>query len=38
MDMSTRLFGKFCLACALTVVGIVGVISLGVMVWMTVLN
>jgi len=38
MDMSTRLFGNFCVACALTAVGIVGVITLGVMVWMTILN
>ena len=38
MEMSTRLFGNFCVACALTAVGIVGMISLAIMAWMTILN
>ena len=38
MDLSTKLIGDFCVSCLLTVVGIVSVISLGIVVWMTVFN
>lgn len=38
MDMSTKLFGDFCVACALTVVAVVSAISLAVIVWMTVFS
>ena len=36
MDLSTKLFGDFCVACALTAIGVVSAISLAVIVWMTV--
>ena len=33
MDMSTKLFGNFCVACAVTVVAVLGVVSVLTMAW-----
>ena len=36
MDLSTKVFGDFCVSCLFAVVGIVTVVSLAVIIWMTV--
>ena len=33
MEISTKLFGEFCVACAIAVVGVLGVASLLTMAW-----
>ena len=38
MDLSTKLFGDFCVACALTMVGVVVVVTLATMAWVTYIN
>ncbi len=38
MDLSTKLFGNFCVACALAVVGVIIVVTLATIVWVTLIN
>lgn len=35
MDLSTKVFGDFCVACALAVIGIVVFATIAVMAWVT---
>ena len=33
MDLSTKIFGDFCVACALTVVGVITVVTAAIIAW-----
>ena len=38
MDLSTKVFGEFCVACALTVVGVLSLITVVVLMWVMYIN
>lgn len=38
MDLSTKLFGNFCIACALAVIGAIIVATLATIAWIMFLN